>query len=1172
MSSINDDIFDRSIDHSAMTRLAENGIQSDVQRIIRRHKDRLRKGLSVKGTNVTSKAALNNTIKPEVSRFVKELDSSMGAQLKEIGLAEVDFTTNNLNKSMSKFAIIKRPNAGKILDEIVGTNIKGDGTFSARIRGLGSSELTRIQGAISNGVSKGLTQKQIIRDVIGTTKLTSAQATSLVRTGITRTQTVAQLRTYEGNKEILKGMRFTAVLDNKTSAICAHHDGQVYDVDDQKFAPPLHWRCRSTLVPVVKSHSELLEGKSDIIKKTVLNTLKAQGVARLNGASPSKENYGTWLKKQSQDVKLRHLDGDAMKVELFNKGQIPLKNFTNPEGKSISITALRRLDNKSTAVVPTKQRVISAAASATLQVQAPNPRSLIRNAAREDELRTFFRTEANNVSSNLSVVDYRGTSIVGKRASRRRSNNQFDERNQGADPLTGEVKSTLVYSPDFTTLQERIDYLKASKTLSIDEKNFIERFAISLENDGVSINQQTAIVENLRVVFERFARDKKPWENSVAVIRAELKNSVVNTSRILDRRSRARSSQFASFNAGTKSEASVQILGRHTSFDDIAARTLTNQRLVRDWDSTEGLTLAKTAYLKGRAPMASYFPKPSTATPELPNARKNILKQIEKLPFGKRLARTLEGKPNDSLLADFLKDGKEQLRRILDLEWTYALLRENYVRKAVLPSTIRKREVELSKIMKSIATGKSTDYDTLSINIGKRLYENNKSDFDIFFSKPGLPEFHRAGSKILEGLKAQGKLKVGLRGTTRRGILDLDSGRPELGSFKDTISREVTIVDPSMLALQRASRELVYSRRIGIVNPRDRIYAQVGRKDYVDARGRPTGESAITRRAGANYDTDLVDRDFANMLNHAMDSEWEVDSDFASFFTDLVHFRDPRGNVAKFDDLNGFRKIILARGDAGAGLIQTVKWHLQRGGTFRNPVQIDGRGRVYSVGYLHPAGGELIRPFINSAQRVAFTPEILYEMKIQIGALVGEASTVLTNTGRIAAFEANEKALRELGELLLSKTQRPARLRSFLEHPLVQATEADHLPKLARFALEYTRVYNHTNGNLNSPSLKTYFTRLTSENDASASGAQLIAMSTRNMQLAQNSNVVATNRKNRLYDLVAEATMSDIRFRQINIANDLTFADMAKAAKGQNMVALIKAQVKLCEFREHLNR
>ena len=56
MSSINDDIFDRSIDHSAMTRLAENGIQSDVQRIIRRHKDRLRKGLSVKGTNVTSKA------------------------------------------------------------------------------------------------------------------------------------------------------------------------------------------------------------------------------------------------------------------------------------------------------------------------------------------------------------------------------------------------------------------------------------------------------------------------------------------------------------------------------------------------------------------------------------------------------------------------------------------------------------------------------------------------------------------------------------------------------------------------------------------------------------------------------------------------------------------------------------------------------------------------------------------------------------------------------------------------------------------------------------------------------------------------------------------------------------------------------------------------------------
>jgi len=1156
MSSINDDLYDLSIGHASMVRGFENSMQTDVKRIIARHKNRLRKGLAAI-KNAGSKSARTTVLEPENKRFIKEMKSSMTTQLKDLSLVETDFNSNMLNKKLGKFANIKRPPASTTLTAIVGSNIRGDKSLTKYITSLGDDELLRINMALKKGIAEGATQKQLISSVIGKTKLTEAQASALVRTGITRTQSIAQLNTFKGNEELLKGVRFTAVLDSKTSPICSHHDGMVYDLNDTRFTPPLHWRCRSTLIPVVKSHSELLASSSKEVKQNVLTNMSEQGIAQLNGASPNKENYGTWLKRQPQDVKLRHLDNSSEKLALFNSGQVAFTSFTNSAGQGVSLQALRRLDNKATAVIPTRQRVSSAVTKQSMAASASTPRSLIRNSSKETELRDLIKADAVDMASPLSLVDFRGTSIVGKKTSRRRANNQFDERNTGVDPLTGETKSTLVYDPDFNVLQERIDYLQNSKTLSLDEKNFIQRFALSLENDGLSVNQQTAVIENLRINFERFARDKKPWENYAAVTRAEMANSVVNTSRILDRRSRARSQQFQ-FGAGN--ESTVQILGIHTKFDDIAARTLENQRYVKSWADTTGLQLARRSLLTGRSPLKNYFPTIPSFLPKMPKVRELIYKQIEKLPGGKMLSRKLQGKPNDSLLTEFLRAGNEKIRQILYLEFLYAKKREVYDKASILPSFLKTRERELSKIMKSVATGKSTDYDTLSINIGKQLYENSKNDFDVFFPKPSLQAFHRAGSKILDGLKDQGKIKVSLRGTTRRGVLDLDSGRPETGSFKDTISREVTIVDPSMLALQRASRELVYSRRIGIVNQRDRLYVKAGQKEYVDARGNPTGESVITRKAGANYDTDLVDRDFSNMLNHAMDAEWEVDNDFASFFDDLLHFRDPRGNVAKYDELNGFRKIILTRGDQGSGLMQTVKWHLQRGESFRNPVQIDGRGRVYTTGYLHPAGGELVRPFLNTARKVNFDDDILFELMTQLGAMTGPSQSVLTNAGRIASFQAREKQFRELGELMLSKTQRPRRLREFLEHPLIIATDADHVPKIARFALEYTRVYNHVNGDFsNKKLLRSYQSQLTSENDASASGAQLIALSTRNKKLGEASNVTYTDQKNRLYDTVAEATMSDPEFRKLAVAQDLSFDDMAKAAKGQSMVAFYGA-------------
>jgi len=1149
--TVNTDLYDRQIDHAAMTRLFEENVQTDTKRIIRRHRKRLRSLLGG-----SERAAFEEVSTGEVRRFTKELDLSLSNNMKDYGITELDFSTNNLAKSVGVYANIRRPRATAVLEEIVGANIRGEGNLSRRIQALGAGQLTRIQTKLKAGIAVGATNESIVKDIVRTTRLTEAQASALVRTAVTRTQTTSQLAALKENRAIIKGVRFTAVLDSRTSAICAHHDGKVYDLDDGRFTPPLHWRCRSTLVPVVKSHSELLESTSPDVKKTVLKGLTANKIATLSGSVAPRENYGQWLKRQPRQVKVRHFQGDVQKVDLFDNGQLPLESFVTASGKPLSLTALRRLDNKNTNTTPVRQKVLSSKTVSALEVNAARPSTILRNKKVEEQLRTFYRAEAANSNAILSVVDFRGTSIPGKRASRRRANNQFDERNTGVDPLTGEMKSTLVYNPDFKVYQERIDFLDNSKLLKSDEKQWIKNFVQSLENDGLSVNQQSAVLENLRIVFERYAKDKKPWENFAAVLRAESKNSVVNISRILDRRSRARS-QF--FRFGPDGErAQIQIMGEWTYFDDITKRALTNQRFVDSWSVSEGLDLARTLYSKGRSPLKTYFPKPPSFIPKIPSVRKSILKEIESLPFGKAFVKRYQGKPSDGAISEFLRSGNERKRRFLDLDWYYTKKKDDFLQNQLTPKYLQKRVKLMSEIMADVATGQSTDYDALSITIGKKIFEAEKSDFEIFFKAPTIKNYHEVGSNILQGLKEQGKIKVGLRGVTRRGVVDLDSGRSAMGSFADTISREVEIIDPKMLALQRANRELIYSRRMGIVNERDRLYVRAGQKKFYDSRGRKTTESIITRKASANYDQDLIDKDFADMLNHVMDAEWEIDQDFAGFFDDLAHFRDPRGNVKKFDELNGFRKIIIQRGEMGAGMLQSIRWHRQNKSTWRNWAQIDGRGRVYTQGYLHPAGGEFVRPFLNTAVAKEINEEVLEELRIQLGTLVGEAFSVLTNEGRLRSFRANEKAFLELGELMLSQTQRPRRIRDFLQHPLVQEIEPEELPKLARFALEYARIHKHVDGDFtNVKQLRTYKTKLGNENDASASGAQLIALSTRDRALAEASNVVATSRKNRLYDLVAERTASDPRFQKLGL--DLEFGDLAKGAKGQSMVAFYGA-------------
>jgi len=127
---------------------------------------------------------------------------------------------------------------------------------------------------------------------------------------------------------------------------------------------------------------------------------------------------------------------------------------------------------------------------------------------------------------------------------------------------------------------------------------------------------------------------------------------------------------------------------------------------------------------------------------------------------------------------------------------------------------------------------------------------------------------------------------------------------------------------------------------------------------------------------------------------------------------------------------------------------------------------------------------------------------------------------------------------------------KPGDIRAILDHPMVQEIDGEDIGKFYRFAMEQAKLDNFLGGDYRKlERLSGYKTALALEQDASSSGAQTIALTTRNKQLAELSNVIPTDQKKRLYDEIAARTFDDPRFKKLNEKLGLTEKDLRKAAK-----------------------
>jgi len=190
------------------------------------------------------------------------------------------------------------------------------GDIVRRVRG-------RSTGKYRTVTLKSGAKRRLYKFTGGVLQTTTRDAEAVVRTAVNQITNHAHLAVYEANTDLLSGVMFQATLDSNTTLICGSLDGKTWPVGSPDIrTPPLHWQCRSQLVPQVKG----FEG------------MEATSRASEGGPVKGSTRYDGWLKSQPKGKQETILG--KRRSQLFRDGKVTLKDMVRRDGSVIRASEL----------------------------------------------------------------------------------------------------------------------------------------------------------------------------------------------------------------------------------------------------------------------------------------------------------------------------------------------------------------------------------------------------------------------------------------------------------------------------------------------------------------------------------------------------------------------------------------------------------------------------------------------------------------------------------------------------------------------------------------------------------------------------------------------------------------------------------------------------------------
>lgn len=138
------------------------------------------------------------------------------------------------------------------------TKAAGSKTLGEYMRNLFNTYETALKDVFVKGIIRGDSYQMMVRNLTQATKITAGKANLLIMTEANAIFNESVRDVIDANP-LVKGYRFRAVLDSRTSDICQKQDGKYIPKDQVKPGvnyPPLHPRCRSTVTTVLVTENE----------------------------------------------------------------------------------------------------------------------------------------------------------------------------------------------------------------------------------------------------------------------------------------------------------------------------------------------------------------------------------------------------------------------------------------------------------------------------------------------------------------------------------------------------------------------------------------------------------------------------------------------------------------------------------------------------------------------------------------------------------------------------------------------------------------------------------------------------------------------------------------------------------------------------------------------------
>lgn len=185
----------------------------------------------------------------------------------------------------------------------------GGQLLSNFVKRLIPQEVNRLIGSLRMGVTQGQSNQELVKNLVGTKRLnyrdgvlltSKRNVQAVVHTATQHAASVARMKVWQKNADIVRGYEWVSVLDRRTSGICRSLDGQKFLLGDGP-VPPIHIRCRSTIYALVDDRGEpdtdqdyytWLKGKNAAYQDSIIGPtrgkllrdggLSAEGFADLN--------------------------------------------------------------------------------------------------------------------------------------------------------------------------------------------------------------------------------------------------------------------------------------------------------------------------------------------------------------------------------------------------------------------------------------------------------------------------------------------------------------------------------------------------------------------------------------------------------------------------------------------------------------------------------------------------------------------------------------------------------------------------------------------------------------------------------------------------------------------------------------------------------------------------